>query len=228
MRLVGIFLLSFFYSISMEGTEFLPLTPTELISCSMSLTQHNRISISGKKIKKVIYPEQALLIKIEDETGQIFVQPIIDSLSKATISLVTTDGIIQDLELNFIEKPSERIFLESPISESEPPESPVCSVLSTTDILECLNQGFIPQGYEVLEELGPWCKLKDGIYYQKLYSLVGEDQVIDILTFWNKTIYKKCLKEVESIDRGVKQVYLNQTCLKGREKTWGLIYRSFL
>lgn len=216
------------FVVPLQGTVFLDLNPTELISCTLSSEHHNRMVISGKRIKKVIYPDKALLVKIEDETGQVYLESMVEDLQNVTVSLITTDGIAQDLELHFAERSSEIVILQVP-EEKEMPNDENAKQIQTSNeyFITCLvNEivaGRVPDGYGVVDQQGkPWC-VGYGVSAQKIYELLGNGQTIHVMCVQNKSNRKKCLHESLFQCPGVEWIYLDRHQLKPGEKTFAII-----
>jgi|694.fasta_scaffold03135_11 hypothetical protein len=209
---------------SLQGTEFLPLDPTELLICNLSSRHHNRLAIHGKKIRRVIYPDQALLIQIEEESGQIFIQALVDELQPITISVVTTDGVIQDLELHFSEKQSERVILEVPehLLTCECETETSTEQISISEIIENIRQGYLPEDFILLEGEGNWGSVNKEIRYQRQYSISSSQQIIEVICFQNCSKKQKFLEEKNFIEPGIQWIYLDCHKLKKGERTWGI------
>lgn len=114
--------LALFLHSQLAATLFSEIDTTKPLFCFFSLNHQNRIAVTDGRIIKVICPETELSIKMEEESGQVFIYPLNDSLSRVTLSVVTGDGLVQDLHITFIEKGPEVVILSAPTSQDSPRE----------------------------------------------------------------------------------------------------------
>jgi hypothetical protein len=89
------------------------------LKCSFSLNNQNRIIVSQGAVMKVIAPKDKFLIQIEENSGQAFILPYYDQAGSVTISVITTSGAVQDLEVDFKEQSSQVVFLKEKKSQNE-------------------------------------------------------------------------------------------------------------
>ncbi|MBI3211288.1 MAG: type-F conjugative transfer system secretin TraK [Simkania negevensis] len=116
---------------------------------TFSSTSHNRISVAHGSVEKVFGDETLFSIRVDPTTGQAFVS-LLQPLEKApsTLTVVTSNGYVQDLLVTSGPIPSEQILLKEPQEESE--EFSFSSSDYHTNTVNLLNEvlsGNIPLGY---------------------------------------------------------------------------------
>ena len=101
-----------FLNISIQAAIFEDLDPHGLVKCQFSSVYQNRIAVDGNRIKKVILASEGLSVTLEEESGQVFVYALSYKPDATTLSLITDIGTVQDIEISFVEKPSEILILK--------------------------------------------------------------------------------------------------------------------
>ncbi|OJW55216.1 MAG: hypothetical protein BGO67_00475 [Alphaproteobacteria bacterium 41-28] len=80
-----------------------PLVDQQSTHVIISETEQNRIAVVGDRIQQVFGNEGAFEVQSDEENGQIFFKlspgPISPSLNSMTITLITEEGLTQDLKL---------------------------------------------------------------------------------------------------------------------------------
>jgi hypothetical protein len=111
------------------GSPAFPLVEHEIntkfpLQCSFSFNHQNRIVVSQGAVMKVVAPKEKFLIQIEENSGQAFILPFLESEDVSTFSIITSSGSVQDLEVTFVNKPSEVIFLKETEGDIDSLNSP--------------------------------------------------------------------------------------------------------
>lgn len=207
MKYLGASLLSLSLFTSLEAAICVDINSKNLLKCVLSSRHHNRIAVEDQRIKKIIYPEGEVLIRIEEETGQIFVQAMVEKPSETTVSIVTNKGTIQDLELSFTDKSSEILILKD-IGKAE--ESCLANSIDCEDELslmqDCIEKmmsGNIPEEYVPVEDRKICCQIKSDLILKSIMRLVGP-------------VYTVYVMHIENIGRRCEFIHESDlNCVKG-------------
>lgn len=213
-----------------NAAQELRIDTTVLLRSTLSSRHHNRISFENKRIRKVFYPEGAILIRIEEDSGQIFVQALIDQPPVTTISLVTNDGIIQDLELSFSDKSSEILILKESKGECCQEGVTICSYcvfqdkqMRIQDVVDQVLAGYAPEEYLSMDDNGDSFCIKKGIILRRSSVLIGPLDTVYIMTVENRSYRCQRLQECELNVLGGEWVYLDKPILNSGEKALVMI-----
>lgn len=180
---------------SLTAVQYIPIDPTAVIEVQVSSSNHNRISIVGDRIKKAYFKSSDIAVDVEEATGQIFVQACRPHCPSSTLSIVSTSGLVQDLELHFVDSSSEIILLQ-PDSEMQEPCGPLAlEGEGISDLVQCIIQGQVPQGYVSIEDIEDPTTLYCGLTQQRLGRLVSDKQIVFIYRLENTSKKIKTLKE---------------------------------
>lgn len=153
---------------SVLGTNFVEVDTTRVVPCCFSSRHHNRIAVSNGRIKKIIFPEGDISVRIEEETGQAFIQTVSNCTPVTTISIVTDEGDVQDIELSFSDCSAEILILtktegvcfDSPEICCE--EVPLCNS-PFSDVIQQIMSGTTPAGYALGNNQKCSKKIKYGV-----------------------------------------------------------------
>ena len=95
-----------------SAAQSIIMDPTVVVPVELSSQNHNRISIAGDRIKKAIFRSSNISVDVEEDSGQIFVQATRPNCPNTTLSVVSASGIVQDMELRFVDGSSQIVFLQ--------------------------------------------------------------------------------------------------------------------
>lgn len=177
---------------STEAAQNIEIDSTNLLRCTLSSRHHNRISVDGQRIKKVIYPEGDVSIRMEEDSGQIFVQAMVDFPSETTATIITNCGVVQDLEFSFADKASEILILREKIDEENVDFSGLIAmdcgdeINAIQDVIEKMLSGTILEEYIPVEDRQICCRIKREVILKSSMRLVGPLYTIYVLTLENK------------------------------------------
>ncbi len=88
------------------------LKPEELLTLTISNAGPSRIFYESQKITEVFfYPEEAAKVVLH-KSGAVFIVPL-HGQNSVFVTLMSEEGVTQDLKLNFVKKPPEPIKLIS-------------------------------------------------------------------------------------------------------------------
>jgi hypothetical protein len=210
----------------LSAAIFHPIDTTVPISCPFSLRQHNRILIENSRIKKVIFPEDKLYVRMEETSGQVFIQPKNILQEKIVISIISQTGIVQDIEIEFKDQPSQVVILqETLIDQTIPMDYPIQEVCCTpypptnelSTIVETILQGQIPPCFSSLPITNSCTTIRSGITAKLVGRLQGCFEDLYIYQIHNTRIWKKRLQERDLACGTTTWVYLQKNCLQPKE-----------
>lgn len=222
---VGFFLS--FFTLS-EAAIYVDFNSHALIKCELSSTHHNRITLSEGRIKKVIFPEANVSIRLEDESGQVFVQTLFEIVEPITLSIITEGGEIQDFELEFFPKSSEIVILnmKSAYVNDCDAENVVCeeklSFDSMIENLQAILKGQTPKGYFSIEGNGNQYVLKKYFLLSEKIKYVSAMHTITVWEVKNTSCWCQNISESDLNFEGITWVYLGKNQLKKLEKTFAI------
>ena len=202
---------------SLSGTVFYEIDTTKLLKCTFSIEHQNRIAVENGRIEKAVYTDDAVLVRLEEESGQAFVFALKPSHKEVVISIITDKGDVQDLEVSFENKPSEVVILK------EEKKNKKCHF--NQEIIEIINailKGQTPDQYCCTEEgdtIIPYC----GVTLNSIASFESCKDTIKLCRLTN--ISKNILRIFESdlcMPR-TKWIYVIRNYLKPHEETIALI-----
>lgn len=226
MRKVTLLLL--LLTVPLQAAIFHEIDTTVTLCCTFSSKQHNRILVDGGRIKKVIFPEDKLFVRMEEVSGQCFVQPKCPTIDSTLISIVTQDGRIQDVEITFSDGPSEVVVLRAPYCEPEIiyefSDMPcfLCDD-SLNSQMETLLRGEVPCGYRSVPFKKCVMKPKFGITVKLIARLKGQSDDLLLYEVANTSWWKKRITEQEIVCSEINWVYLEKSCLKSKETILGVV-----
>jgi hypothetical protein len=198
-----------------------PIDTTYPLRCSFSNKHHNRILVEEGRIKKVICQDDKLMIRVEELSGQVFVQAKYPYCDPTLISIVTLDGLVQDIEIAFMDCPSQVVILRNFIPEEniiEICESPACEAPSINESVNCVLRGGIPNGYTSVPFKNCISRPRLGVYSKLVGRLQGCLDTLLIYEITNRTCFKRKILEKQMMCPTAGWAYLPKHCLAPREK----------
>lgn len=215
-------------TLPLSGAIYHQIDTTSTLSCSFSSKHHNRILIDQGRVKKIIFPEEKLHVRMEEVSGQVFVQPKYFSSEPIVVSIITQEGDVQDIEITFSDCPSQVIVLQDSCGMNDPIlgvyEEPSICICSSLD--ECVNhilQGKIPAGYQSTTFRGYAFKPKFGISAKLVGKLAGCVDTLFIYELTNTTFVRRKMLEKEITCPGAIWGFVQKNCLGAREKILAIV-----
>jgi hypothetical protein len=191
----------------LSAAQYIPMDQAEVITVNLSARNHNRIGIVGDRIRKAFFRSSDVSVDVEEATGQIFIQAVRPNCPNTTISIVSLSGAVQDLDLCFMDGPSEIVILRHCVALPDPSltKSPeICDSpyieskgASITDLVEGFIKGIIPQGYMSIEDTDKPIPIKKGLKLQRLSRLVSKEQIIFVYRLQNDSACPQSIKECQ-------------------------------
>jgi hypothetical protein len=227
MKRITPLLLSLFMLASLEGTIIETLDTTNLLRCTFSSRHHNRIVVNGQPIVKVIFPEGAIAIRTEEESGQVFVSSVSLDAIPNTVSIITSSGFVQDIEISFKDIPCESLFLVFPSTE-EDNQDDICNhdvpeVNQRKEILDSILSGKVLEGYYCEDGSQESYCIKPGVFMKEVTKLEGSREEIYIFDVINQARNCKNLVESDFTCLEGSWVYIDNSFLKSGERTFAIV-----
>lgn len=202
------------------GAIFHDIDTTTPLPCTLSSTHQNRILVSEGRIAKVIFPEGSLSIQMEEESGQAFVCAVASLPGSTTLTVVTDRGLVQDIEAQFEDGPSQVVILreehKTPLSEHRP--GPWAK---TNTLLDQLLKGKVPKGY-CRFSLRSRMSIDHGLFMDTLASFEGAKDTLYLYKIKNTKRHTVQLQERCLSAPGSLWVYLEKHTLDPGEETWAV------
>jgi hypothetical protein len=173
------------------------------------------------RIKKAICPDGALDLLMEEDSGQLFVSCNAQTPSSVTLSVVTDNGRVQDLELTFGDSSSEVVCLSGSTypNSSHPYHSPLDVASLVTDVL----RGVAPKGYVGRTAKRIWSRLKEGVRYSIDRIFDGPDNSIRLIRIHNSSGRVRQVQESDLECAGCQWVYLMDKKIQARASTYAVV-----
>ncbi len=209
---------------SAHGAIFHRIDTTRPLKCSLSAKHHNRILVDDGRIQKVIFPEEHLLVRVENISGQVFLQAHHMTPKNTTLSIINHEGLVQDLEITFEDKPAEVVILQEPISSTNPKEqnNETCS-MTIDSIIDHIRHGSVPPGYTSTPTTKMFLKLKPGVGVGYSERYIGSKDALYVFQVKNTTCSRKCIQEQELTLENSQWVFLEKNTLSPKETILGIV-----
>lgn len=101
-------------SMAVGATQVLTLTENKRLEANIASDVMNRLTVTQDRIINVFGDEGTFVTQTDEHTGQIFIKPTTENANNPlSITLITENGLTQDLTLNPIEGKAATIILKS-------------------------------------------------------------------------------------------------------------------
>ena len=220
-----------FFNSALEAAFCLEMDSKKLLKCTFSYRHHNRIVVEGQRIKKVFYTEDEVLIRTEEESGQVFVQALVEHPAEITVSIITKEGLVQDIELDFTDKSSEILILRNSllplVSNANSLDDPNMCFEGDSSLIqnaiEMMMAGKVPEEYVPIADRQICCQIKGKVTSNSLMRLIGPVYTIYAFLIENKGYRTVRLHEQEVNCVHGEWVFIERNELKRDEKMMALI-----
>ena len=221
------------FSSTVWGATVCDMDTTQPIRCNFSSRMHNRIFVEKGRVSKLIYPEEKLFIRMEEFSGQVFVQSrSCNQRETVLVTAVTDKGDVQDIEITFGDFSPCVVLLRpagsfsfghenNPVAEVSPYFQ---SVLDS--IVEDISHHRIPEGYCSVPFIRCSWIPKTGISAKLVGKLRGDCEDIFVYQLFSTTPWKKRIHERELADSSTEWAYIEQPCLKGKQGTIAIVAKN--
>ncbi len=97
-----------------SNTQTLMVSEGKRLEATISVDAMNRVSVLNDRIVNIFGDEGTFVTQTDDQTGQIFIKPTVENGSKPlSLTLITENGVTQDLSLNPSEGTAATIVLKN-------------------------------------------------------------------------------------------------------------------
>ena len=215
------------FTVPLTASISCPLNTAQTLTCRFSTHQHNRILIEGGRIKKVIFPEEKLHVRMEETSGQVFIQAKTHIQEKIIVSVISQSGIVQDIEIEFTDRSSQVVILQEPVVEPRQYTRDAfclqCPSEDLSSLVGTILQNKVPEGFVSVPITHFSKTIRSGMKAKLVGRLRGCGQDLYIYQIHNARIWKKCLLERDLTCCGALWVYLQQTCLEAKETVLAVV-----
>ena len=208
---------------------FSPMNGIHPLSCEFSLEHHNRIFIEEGKIKKIIYPEEKLAVRLEETSGQAFIQARQAHVDTVLLTVISSEGAVQDVEITFKSVPSQVVALRAPL-ESLPDrysnyveESPPLITCDPSTLVTQILRGETPEGYRsILTPQSSW-KIRSGVEATLIGCLEGSGENLFLYRLHNARLWSKCVSEKNFSCASPSWVYVQENKIPPKQTTLAIV-----
>ncbi|WP_068470642.1 TraK domain-containing protein [Candidatus Protochlamydia phocaeensis] len=230
-RLVVLALMSIAWIVTVPAVTFHDLDTTRPLRCIFSLKHHNRIMVDNGRVRKIIFPEENLSIRLEEHSGQAFIYTIGQLIKPVTLAVITESGLVQDIEIEFADKATEVVILKEPIIESESGElnEKECNNDSLKEydapqsLVDTIFLGRIPEGYASCSLCRTFWQIKSGIQATPIVKLEGKKDCIYIYEISNTAKRRLNISEEDLEIEGCQWICLETNQIRPKEKILGIV-----
>lgn len=220
---------SILFHLSLSSAIFHEIDTTQPLRCTFSGKFQNRIMIEEGKVQKVISAdEEKLSIFLEEVSGQAFIYARDTEPKETTLSIITNNGVVQDIQIAFEDRSSEVVILidsdfRDDAAEVESKINQKATENTTMAIVSELLLGNIPAGYTPCQiQCQKWTP-KRGISIEIMSKLDGCDEILYLYQITNTTSKKRELLECELECEGCRWVFLEANRFLPKQKILGII-----
>lgn len=179
------------------GVQFVAVEAYAIPTVTLSCNTQNRLLIEGDRVKKVYFNNTDIIAEVEEISGQIFIQTLRPFPCHSNLSVISDSGFVQDLQLNFIDCSGEIIVLQE-LEEVDCPD-PSSESCFDGEIIKSVVKGYLkgilPDGYVSIEDNEPPFDAVDYITMEKLFRLIGKDQIVFVYKIRNTSKKAKYISE---------------------------------
>ena len=216
-----------FICFSLSAVIFHEIDTTVPLPCIFSLKHHNRIIVDKSRVNKIIYPEENISIRLEEHSGQAFIYAIGNNPKPLTLAIVTDNGLVQDIEIEFADRPAEVVILKEPeepiaFKGNDNEYIPNDECMPTAQINAILS-GQVPPGYVSYSLEKNKRHLKMGVQAEALIKLQGSEDSLYLYQITNLSNKKRKVLETDLECIGSQWIFLETQNLAPKEKIFGIV-----
>ena len=195
----------------------------KLLTIVFSSEHHNRIVIEEGRVEKVIYPLGYLDVEIEPICGSAYISSNMQTPETVTISLITENGLCQDVQLSFTNKHSEILVLSEKDSLTLGFDKSGTASHPVKDTVKSILEGCTPKGYYFRNFERKVLNAFKGVKKELVSILEGETDRVYVFRYYNNTKNVCELSEKDLIEYGTKWVYLGSRVLLPKEGSVAIV-----
>ena len=204
--------------------ELDPKTTPEVV---LSINSPNRITIEGGEITGVRFDQNRFQAVIDEKTGEVFITPHEECKVPSSITLRTSSGKSQTLNVVTQDVPGEVIYLYDKSSKLEAPTLPLTTDFhsKTIELINDLLAYKEPKGYGPKELKDTKFPLAPPLESTPLYLYEGPFDTLLVLSVENRSNTRVLLDPHTLKSPQERWVFCQKTCLKEREKMLIIVCR---
>lgn len=221
------------FSDNNDPSQVLSITENKRLEANIAVDVMNRLTVVNDRIVNIFGDDGTFVVQTDEHTGQVFIKPTTENGNKPlSITLITENGITQDLTLNPVKlKPTTLILkpFKPTIQYSQSPAERLIPGVAAR------NQTLQDQWIQVMKQavLGELAVVTTGIFpkarkvvgfnlsYDKSYQ-IGE-LLVQVWSIKNITKIPQELQENRFFQVGDLALSLQQRWLQPNEKTFAYI-----
>jgi hypothetical protein len=206
-----------------NATIYSEIDTARILKCTFSSIHHNRILIEGGRVQKLIFPQEQLYVCLEEESGQAFIQSKEHSDTSITVSVVTSKGLVQDIEIFFKDIPAEIVILQErhALEATKPPCIDFGSMVH--EKIKAIASGAVPAGFVAAPFAGKSWNPKYGLKAHTFLKLTDYQETLFVFEITNKSTGKKCILESDIHCNRMRWVYLERNIIRPGQTIMGVI-----
>lgn len=199
------------------------LDTTVPLQCSFSCKHPNRIMIEKQGIEKIIHSEpDSIQILIEEKANQAFVMACEEIEDPVTLCVITSNGDVQDIEVNFQDQPSQLVILQQkkPIQKLEIPSFEDNQMQS---VIRSILNGKIPTDFSTMTFVVDPIYLRKKIKVVEISRFEREFEIIRVFKISNCSKQRQIIHEKELATENSSWIFLEKNTLIPKESILAII-----
>jgi type-F conjugative transfer system secretin TraK len=118
-QIMGLSLLEMTAGIA-STSQVIEMNATKRLEASISKDNLNRVAVTNDRITQVFGDEEAYVIQVDENSGQVFIKPSeLNGAKPISLTLITENGHTQDITLKPFEREASTVLLKSDASLKE-------------------------------------------------------------------------------------------------------------
>lgn len=228
LSVIQFILLGAFQGAGLMATIYVPIDSTSLSRVELSKHFQNRISLDCGRITQIVHPGCDIDINLDDEIGHVFVYPLTNYPKPTSLTVISDKGQVQDLELNFVDKPGEIVILETlqKVFDEEVEEGEIITT-SHPDyykmVVESVLENRVPEGF-LASDVPKKCRnIRKGVQAVLVSRLISCEETIYIWRIENCTPIKQKIQEKDLTFQKARWKYLDSLLLQKHGYTTAIV-----
>ena len=202
----------------LSGAIFHQIDTTTSLKCKFSSIHQNRVVVDGGRVEKVVFTDDSIAIRMEEESGQAFICAVAPIYREIVVSFVTDKGLVQDLEIHFEDRSPEVVVLRESDSRDQK-----YAYRDMWSLLEKILSGHTPDGFCCVEDIGEQQTICLGIDLDPITSFIGCCETIRLMRVINTKRCENQIFECDLCSPATQWVFLVKNDLTPFEETIAVI-----
>ncbi|CCB87837.1 type-F conjugative transfer system secretin TraK [Simkania negevensis] len=214
--------------LALTEVEFDPKTTPEV---ALSISSPNRITFEGGEITNVRFDQNRFQAAIDEKTGEVFISPLAEIVIPSSITLRTSSGKSQTLNVTAQEGPGEVVYLCEKSHQTKTSTNQVLPLSTdfhskTIELLNDILSYKEPKGYGPKELKNEQFPLTPPLESTPIYLYEGPFDTLLVLSVENRSNNRVLLDLATLKSPQERWVFCQKNCLKEREKMLMVICRD--